>query len=69
MDMKDWFNGLDEDLQAKVRACKTIDELTAVLKAAGQELSEDLLNGIAAGAGCDDEPFILCTVNCPVVIF
>lgn len=70
MDIKDWFNGLDEDLHAKVKACKSIDELNAVLKDAGQELSEDVLSGLAAGWGCnDDSTQILCPVNCPVVIF
>lgn len=32
MEAKEWFDGLSEELQAKVKACKSMDELKGVLK-------------------------------------
>ena len=40
---------MDKELQERVMACTSIEELTAVCEEAGIELSEDELAGIAGG--------------------
>ena len=43
------FNDLTEEQKAKVMACKTAEELVALAKAEGVELSEEQLDAIAGG--------------------
>ena len=43
------FNDLTEEQKAQVMACKTADELIALAKAEGVELSEEQLDAIAGG--------------------
>ena len=43
------FNELTEEQKAKAIACKTPDELVALAKAEGFELSDEELEGLAGG--------------------
>ena len=43
------FEDLTPELQEKVRACKTADELVALASAEGVELTDEQLEGIAGG--------------------
>lgn len=43
------FDDLTEEQKAKAMACKTTDELIALAKAEGVELSDEQLNSIAGG--------------------
>ena len=51
MSEKDFFDNLSDELKAKLRACKTEDELKKVLADAGIELDPDALADTAGGAG------------------
>ena len=51
MDYKD----LTEDQKAKVRACKTPEELHALARKEGVELSLEELDGVAGGWGCSND--------------
>ena len=54
---------LSEELQAKVKACQTPEEMLAVAKEEGYELSEEQLDAIAGGGfwdSCSDD----CTSDC-----
>ena len=44
------------ELQEKLKACKTTDELIAVAKEEGMELSDVELNGVAGGIDVDSCP-------------
>ena len=68
MDIKEWFDGLDEDLKAKVKDCRSVDDLKALLEDSGTELSEDVLSGLSAGYG-EYDPWTNCPSNCPLVFF
>ena len=49
------FKDLTPEQQAKARACKTPEEMLELAKAAGYELSDAELDGIAGGAwACDN---------------
>ena len=43
------YNGLADEQKARVMACKTADELIALAKEEGVELSDEQLNAIAGG--------------------
>ena len=43
------FDDLTDEQKARVKACKTADELIALAKAEGVELSDEQLNSIAGG--------------------
>ena len=43
------FNDLTDEQKARVMACKTADELLALAKAEGVELSDEQLDSIAGG--------------------
>ena len=43
------FDDLIPELREKAQACKTLDELLALAKEEGYELSEDELEGISGG--------------------
>ena len=47
MDME--FDDLNDEQKAQVMACKTADELVALAKAQGVELSDEQLDSIAGG--------------------
>ena len=43
------FNDLTDEQKARVKACKTAEELIALAEAEGVELSDEQLNSIAGG--------------------
>lgn len=49
MALEDIWNELTEGQRARVRACETPDDIMALAKEEGYELSEDELEGIAGG--------------------
>ena len=55
------FNELTADQKAKVKACKTPEELLALAKSEGYELSDAELEGLAGGGfwdgNCEDYQF------------
>ena len=55
------LKGLTEEQIAKVKACKNSDELLALAKAEGVELTEEQLDAISGG-GCK---LTLSIVECP----
>ena len=46
---KEMFDGLSDDLKAKVANCKTADDLIALAKAEGIELTDEQLDAISGG--------------------
>ena len=52
---KEMFDGLSDDLKAKVAECKTADDLIALAKAEGIELTDEQLDAISGGSvwSCD----------------
>lgn len=48
------FEDLTPELQAKAAACQTDEELLALAKDEGYELSIEELEGISGGWGCHD---------------
>ena len=48
------FSGLTEEQKKKVENAKTPEELLAAAEEAGYELSEEQLQAISGGWGCDD---------------
>ena len=65
MDIKEWFDSLDEDLQNKVMECKNIKELKDLLTEEKIELSDELLDTIAGGSSGTDDPCYI-RYMCPV---
>ena len=49
--LKSIFASLTEEQKKKAAACKTLEELTAVLTEAGVELSDELLDAVNGGLG------------------
>lgn len=48
------FNKLTDEQKAKARACASEDELIALAKAEGVELTDEQLEGVTGGWGCSD---------------
>ena len=48
------YEELTPDLQKKARACKDIDEVLALAKSEGYELSEEELTSISGGSWCGE---------------
>ena len=48
------FDDLTPELKEKVLACKTPEELLALAKEEGCEISDDQLSAISGGAWCGD---------------
>lgn len=57
---KELLEGLTEEQIAKLRECKSVDEILAVAKEEGVELNEEQLAAVSGG-GCVREP-----VRCPI---
>ena len=49
---KELLKGLSKEQIAKVKACKDHDELLALAKAEGVELTDEQLNAISGGGAC-----------------
>ena len=49
MDEKNIFENLDEGLKNKLKACKSQEEMDAVLKEYGGELSDDFVEFVSGG--------------------
>ena len=57
---------ISEELKAKAAACKTTEELFALAKAEGIDISDDELSAISGGGTWDcDERNKPCTVDAP----
>ena len=48
-DYKKYFDGLSDDLKKKATACKSAEELMALAKTEGIELTDDQLDAISGG--------------------
>ena len=57
------FQDLTPELQEKAKACKTAEDILALAKEEGYELSNEELEDIAGGKGKWHKPF--CTEDCP----
>ena len=55
-------DGLTEEQKARARACNTPEEVLALAKEEGYELSDDELEAISGGWGCNEQNF-----NCGMV--
>ncbi len=58
---KELLNGLTEEQIAKVKACKSQEELLKLAKEEGVELSDEQLNTVSGGGFFCSDP----TVSCP----
>ena len=50
--LKGIYDSLTDEQKAKAKACKTMEELTALAAKEGIELPDELLEGVAGGGGC-----------------
>ena len=50
---KELFKGLSEEQIAKVRACKSSEEVLKLAKKEGIELTSEQLSAISGGSACD----------------
>lgn len=57
---KELLAGLSEEQIAKVKACKNIEEILAVAKEEGIELSDEQLEAVSGGCGTDNSDPITC---------
>ena len=54
--LKGIYDSLTDEQKEKAKACKTMDELTALAAKEGIELPDEALDMVAGGAGgCNDE--------------
>lgn len=60
------FENLAPELQEKVRACTSAEELEALIAAEGIELSDEVLEGIAGGRpfACAKNVILLASSDC-----
>ena len=56
---EDLLKGLSEEQIEKVLNCKSVDEILAVAKAEGVELTDEQLEAISGG-GCDAKQYFVC---------
>ena len=65
MSLESRYNNLSDEAKEKARACRTPEEILALAKEEGFELSDEELEGIAGGSswldqcGCDGRGFCL----------
>ena len=60
MNRKEFYDSLSEDVKAKIKACKSEEEMMSVLDAEKVELDPDLLDEVSGGCGS------LCQLTCNV---
>lgn len=53
--MTNLLNSLTDEQKEKVKACKDMNELTALLGQMGVELPDELLDAVAGGQGFDSD--------------
>ena len=51
MNRKEFYNSLSEDVKAKIKACKSEEEMMSVLDAEKVELDPELLDEVSGGLG------------------
>ncbi len=56
MNKKEFYNSLSEDVKAKIKACKSEEEMMRVLDAEKIELDPELLDEVSGGGGPIDCP-------------
>ena len=49
MNRKEFYNTLSEDVKKKIKACKSEEEMKALLKGAQIELPDELLEAVSGG--------------------
>ena len=49
------YNDLTDEQKAKVKACKTVEELVELAKAEGVELTAEQLGAISGGGVCPED--------------
>ena len=60
------FEDLSPELRSKVRACKTNEEILALAKEEGYELSDEALEAVAGGGDWTDcNDYVRITKPCP----
>lgn len=57
---KDLLKGLSEEQIAKTKKCKNTDELLALAKQEGVELTDEQLEAVSGGCGTEDSDPIRC---------
>ena len=62
MTRKEFYDGLSDELKAKVKSCRTEAEILNVLKDADIELDAELLEGASGGSPFCESDF--CFDNC-----
>ena len=65
MNRKEFYNTLSDDVKAKIKACKTEDEMLKVLGEEGIALDDDLLDSVSGGnkGGCPRHKSQGCVCN------
>ena len=53
MSEKNTFDSLSDELKAKLKECKTEEELNKILAEAGLDLDQDMLKAVVGGLGSD----------------
>ena len=72
MNREELLKGLSEEQIAKVKACKSPEEILALAKAEGVELTDEQLNAISGGTSiCDsmiaDKPYKCPKCDCTTI--
>ena len=66
MNRKEFYNTLSDDVKAKIKACKTEEEMLRVLGEEGIDLGDDQLDSLSGGYGDGtwDRCKTYCGTNC-----
>lgn len=59
------FDNLSEDLKAKLIACSTPEEIIALAKSEGYEISSEQLESMAGGSSCTWHGYGRGPIGCP----